>query len=130
MKIYYKFKKTFLTKNFILFVIIGLINTLIYNEYYLIGIKFINYIIASILAYLISMTCSFFMNTIFNFKVKPTLKKYFLFPISGIPTFLFQTLGLTFLVEVLNISKSYSGFITSLLAIPFSFIIMKYIIKK
>ena len=130
MKAYYKLKTLFFNKNFLIFIIIGLINTLIYNEYYLIGIKFTNYIIASIIAYLISMTCSFFMNTIYNFNINPTLKKYLLFPISSIPTFICQTLGLSLLVEIFKIPKTYSGFIASLVAIPFSFIIMKYIIKK
>ncbi len=130
MKLYYKIKNIFFSKNFILFVVIGFINTLIYNEYYLIGIKFINYILASITAYIISMTLSFFMNTIYNFKVKPTLKKYLLFPLSGIPTFICQTFGLSFLVEICNIQKTYVGLIASLIAIPISFIVMKYIIKK
>ena len=130
MKLYYKLKNIFFNKTFILFVLIGIVNTLIYNEYYLIGIKFTNYIISSVLAYLISMTCSFFMNTVYNFKIKPTIKKYLLFPISSIPTFICQTFGLSLLVEVFNIPKTYSGFIASLVAIPFSFIIMKYIIKK
>lgn len=76
------------------------------------------------------MTCSFFLNCDYNFKVKPTLKKYITFPISGIPTFLMQTVGLSLLIEFININEKVAGFAASLIAIPFSFLIMKIIMKK
>ncbi len=130
MKLYYKLKEIFLNKHFFIFVIIGIINTIIYNEYYLLGLLVMPYLISSISAYIISMTCSYLLNSTFNYNIKPTLKKYLLFPLSGIPTFLCQTLGLTLFVEVFRINESISGFLCSIVAIPFSFIIMKYILKK
>ncbi|MEG1015813.1 MAG: GtrA family protein [Bacilli bacterium] len=127
---FYKLKKTFLNKNFIIFGIIGLLNTLVYNSIYLLSLMKLPYLLSSIIAYIVSMTFSFIMNCYFNFKVKPTLKKYIMFPISGIPTLICQTIGLTFFVEVLGTPQKWSGFICSLVAIPISFIIMKKIIKK
>lgn len=129
-KIFYKIKDMFFNKNFIVFVIIGIINTIVYNGIYLLSLNIIHYIIASILAYFISMSVSFILNCKYNFKIKPTIKKYIMFPLSGIPTFFMQTVGLTFFVEVLNISEKIAGFTASLIAIPFSFIIMKLILKK
>ncbi len=130
MTIFCKIKKTFFTKNFLLFGIIGVINTIIYNEYYLISLKFFPYVISSIIGYLVSMTLSFLMNSVYNFKVKPTFKKYIMYPLTSIPTLFCQTFGLSFLVEFLNIQKEIAGFLASLLAIPFSFLIMKLVFKK
>jgi len=124
-----KFKDNFLNKRFIIFCTIGFINTLVYNIFYLLGLLFINYMISNIIAYLIAMTISFFLNCKYTFKVKPTVKKYIVFPLSGLATFITQTLGLLILVNV-GFPKEFSGLIASLIAIPITFIVMKYILKK
>lgn len=129
-KIYYKLKELFLNENFIKFVIIGFINAFIYNLYYLDFLKITNYLLSSILAYIISMTASYLMNSVYNFKTKLSIKNYLLFPLSGIPNIICQTLGLTILVEVINIKQNIAGFLCSIIAIPFSYIIMKVILKK
>ena len=130
MKIYYKIKELFFSRNFVVFVIIGVINTLAYNLIYLFLNDFMYYLVASIIGYLISMTISYLLNCKYNFKVKPTLKKYLLFPTSGIPTFFMQTVGLSLFVEVLAVPEKFAGLLASLVGIPFSYLIMRYVIKK
>lgn len=130
MKIYYKLKELFISKHFIIFVIIGIINTIIYNGLYILMLNKTHYLISSIIAYLISMTISFFLNCKYNYKVKPSLKKYIAFPISGIPTFFMQTVGLSLIVEIFLIPEKYAGLLSSIIAIPFSYIIMNIILKK
>lgn len=130
MKIYYKLKELFFSKHFIIFVVIGVINTIVYNSLYLLGLNKINYLLSSILAYIISMTVSFLLNCKFNYKIKPTIKKYIKFPLSGIPTFLMQTVGLSLFVEFLLVPEKFAGLLSSIIAIPFSYIIMNLILKK
>ena len=125
-----KIKKLFINKNFLLFIFIGLINTINYNGIYLIFLLFSNYMVSNIIAYIISMTISFFLNCKYNFKVKPSLKKFIMFPLTGLATFLCQTGGLYLLVDIFDCSKYISGFLASLLAIPITFILMKFILKK
>ena len=119
-----KFKDNFLNKRFIILCTIGFINTLVYNIFYLLGLLCMNYMISNIIAYLIAMTISFFLNCKYTFKVKPTVKKYIVFPLSGLATFITQTLGLLILVNV-GFPKEFSGLIASLIAIPITFIVMK-----
>lgn len=125
-----KIKDLFLNKNFIIFVFIGGINTLVYNGLYIIGLYIMPYMISNIVAYIISMTISFFLNCKYNFKVKPTLKKYLMFPLTGLATFICQTGGLFILVDLIHWDERICGFIASLFAIPITFVLMKYILKR
>lgn len=125
-----KIKNLFFNKNFIIFVVIGVINTLVYNGLYLLGLLIMPYMVSNIVSYIISMTVSFFLNCKYNFKVKPTLKKYCLFPLTGLATFICQTGGLFVLVDLVGWDKRICGFIASLIAIPITFVLMKYILKK
>ena len=129
-KIFYKIWNTFWNRNFFIYVIIGIVNTIIYNEYYLVFLFYWRYLVASLVSYVIAMTCSFFLNCNYNFKVKPTLKRYIMFPLSGIPSLLMQTAGLSLFIELLSIDEKIAGFVASLVAIPFSFLIMRMIFKK
>ena len=130
MKMINKIKQEFFNKNFIKFGIIGVINTINYNLLYILGLLVFNYMISNIIAYVISLIISFLLNCKYNFKVKPTLKKLLLFPLSGLATFLCQTIGLYLLVDLFNCSEYISAFISSLAAIPITFVIVKFILKK
>ncbi len=125
-----RIKNLFLSKNFIIFVVIGVVNTIVYNALYILGLYIMPYMLSNVVSYIISMTISFFLNCKFNFKVKPTLKKYLLFPLTGLATFICQTGGLFILVDLVNLNEKICGFIASLIAIPITFILMKYILKK
>ena len=125
-----KIKDIFINKTFTTFIIIGIINTINYNVLYLIGLLFTHYMISNIIAYIISLTISFFLNTKYTFKVKPTLIRFIKFPITGLATFITQTLGIFILVDIINVDKKISGFLASLIAIPITFIVMKYILKS
>ncbi len=124
-----KLKEQFLNINFIIFCIIGGINTIIYNGLYLLGLILLPYMLSNIISYVISLTISFFLNCKYNFKVKPTLKKYLMFPLTGLATFICQTGGLFLLVDIIGWPAKICGLIASLIAIPITFIVMKYILK-
>ncbi len=130
MKIYYKLKKKFLSKNFVLFALIGIINFFVYNSLYILLIHIINYVYASILSSFASMTSSFFLNSKYNFKVKPTFKNFILFPISNIPTFVFQTTGIILLVEKFHIKTTISGVLSNLCVVPFTFLLISFLLKE
>ncbi len=130
MKLCYKIKKKFFCKNFVLFALIGVVNFFVYNSLYILLIHIINYVCASLLAGFASMTSSFFLNSKYNFKVKPTIKNYILFPISNIPNFLMQTFGIILLVEKLHIKPIACGIISSFCAVPFTFILISLLLKE
>ena len=130
MKAFYKIKKTFLSKNFLLFALIGVVNFFVYNSLYILLIHIISYVYASVLSSFASMTSSFFLNSKYNFKVKPTFKNFMLFPLSNIPTFVFQTIGIVLLVEKFSFKTTISGILSSFCAIPFTFLLICLIFRK
>src|SRR5699024_11810336 len=68
------------------FIIVGCINTLNYYIPYLIFTQLLNvpYLFSHITSFLISLIISFFLNCLLLYKVKPTLKKFILFPTNKI----------------------------------------------
>ncbi len=118
-----------LSKSFGRFVVIGIINTINHNIIYLILLIYLPYLIANIGAFLLSMIISFFLNSKYTFKVKMSWSKFIYFPISYLPNFISQMIGIIILVELLKIKKEYAAFLASLIAIPFTYITMKIILK-
>lgn len=119
-------------KQAIRFVIVGIINTL---NYYLIYLLFqsalsIHYLTAHILAFLISMVGSFFMNSYFTYKIKPTLKKFFQFPLTYLVNIIVTTSAIYLLVDIMGLNEKISPLLASFLAIPFTFIASRIILTN
>ena len=57
-----RIKNLFLSKNFIIFVVIGVVNTIVYNALYILGLYIMPYMLSNVVSYIISMTISFFLN--------------------------------------------------------------------
>lgn len=113
------------------FALVGGLNTVIHNLIYLSLIHLnINYVYSTIIAFSISLIFSFYLNCYFTYKIKPTLKKFILFPISYLPNLFMQLVGIVFIVEVLRISKYLSGLLSSVIAIPLTYVIMSFILKR
>lgn len=90
----------------------------------------INYSLAFTLAFIIAMVGSFFLNSYFTFKTRPTIKKFLQFPITVLPNYLISIIGQRILVEKLNWDSYISGLLASLIAIPLTFLVTRYILTK
>ena len=122
--------KRFINTEIIRFVIVGGLNTLNYYVLYLLftNLLNINYQISHIMAFFISMVGSFFFNTYFTYKIKPTLKKFFQFPLTYVVNVTVTTLSIYILVDLLDLDKNISPLLASLVAIPFTFLTSKRIL--
>lgn len=122
--------KRFINTEIIRFVIVGGLNTLNYYVLYLLftNLLNINYLISHIMAFFISMVGSFFLNTYFTYKIKPTLKKFFQFPLTYVVNVTVTTLSIYILVDLLDLDKNISPLLASLVAIPFTFLTSKRIL--
>lgn len=127
-----EFYKMLKNSQLIRFVIVGGLNTLHYYVLYLLFLHgfHINYLISHILAFIISMVGSFFMNSLFTYKQKPTLKKFFQFPLTYVVNITVTTLGTYLFVSVFKWNKDISPLIAAVSAIPFTFIVSKKILTK
>lgn len=112
------------------FIIVGCLNTLNYYLLYLLFVHLftINYLLSHILAFAISMVGSFFMNTYFTYKTKPSFKKFFQFPLTYAVNITVTTVSIYVLVDMLHLDKNISPLLASLIAIPFTFLTSKKIL--
>ena len=117
---------------FLKYAIVGCINTADYYLSYLIFMdifKF-SYKISFVMGYVVSIVGSYFLNTYFTYKQKPSVKKFLIFPLTYVPNFIIQYVGMILLVDRINMSRKVAPVITALIATPITFFVTKYVIKK
>ncbi|KAF5074889.1 Bacterial membrane protein YfhO [anaerobic digester metagenome] len=113
------------------FILIGVFNTFHFWLWYNLFLKLsIAYPVAFTLGFVLSMIGSFFLNTYFTFKTKPTLKKFIRFPLTTLPNYLISQAGLWLLVEQLHLAKNISGLLASLAAIPVTYLVTRLILTR
>ena len=118
-------------QSFLRFIIVGFVNTFNYYILYVI-LMFLNnsYIISHTLAFLISMVGSYYLNCYFTYKTKPTLKKFFQFPLTYVVNYTVTTLSLFLLVDLLDMNEFIAPLIAAIIPIPFTYLISKWILVK
>lgn len=124
--------KKFVNLEILRFIIVGVINTGNYYGLYLflLLICHFNYMVSHIFAFLISMVGSFFLNSYFTYRTKPTWKKFMQFPMTYVVNITVTTLGVYILVDLFKLNETISPLFASFAATPFTFIISKKILKK
>lgn len=112
------------------FGIVGVLNTLNYYILYLIFLRIcsLSYMVSHLAAFIISMIGSFYLNCYFTYRVKPTLKKFFQFPITYLVNISVSSLSLIILVDLFNLNETISPLIAQGLTIPATFVISKKIL--
>lgn len=121
-----KLKHTFLSLQFIMFLIIGIINTINgigFAYLYSLIIKNVN--IAFIVGYLTSLTIAYILNSLLTFKEKLNLKKFIKFCISYIPNFLIQNVFVILFYNILNWEKLLVYCLAAIIGIPVTFLLLK-----
>ncbi|MCL7608354.1 flippase GtxA [Staphylococcus aureus] len=113
------------------FIIVGGINTLNYYVVYLLLLKLlhIEYMISHITGFLVAFVISYYLNCYFVYRVKPTWRKFISFPITQIVNVSLQTVLLYVFVSWLNLPAEIAPFAGSIITIPITFILSKWILK-
>lgn len=111
------------------FVVSGGINTLATYIIYLLLLMIFNYSVAYTLSYLSGILISFYLNSIFVFKEKVTLKKFLRFPIVYAVQYLVNMFMIYVLVEELHVTAQIVPLIVIVITIPITYILSKVIIK-
>lgn len=119
-------------KAFWKFNLVGVINTINYYIFYLLlaEILHFNYLKAHLLSFSISIIGSFFMNTYFTYKTKPTLRKFVQFPLTSIANIIISTATIFLSVQWLHLPDTIAPIIASVLPIPFTFLISRMVLAK
>ena len=121
----------FIHHEFVRFVIVGVINTATYYGLYLILLKGLGvyYFAAHIISFLISLTGSFFLNSYFTYKVKPTLGKFIRYPLTQVANTVITSVLLFLFVEVFGLSSSLAPIAALFFTVPLTFIMTGKILK-
>ncbi|MFE1902606.1 GtrA family protein [Streptomyces gardneri] len=110
------------------FALVGGVNTCTFFGCYLLLHPWMPYFAAYSLAFVLSMVGSFFLNTYFTYRTKPTWKKFALFPLTNVTNYLVQSVGLYALVTWAGMDDRIAPLVAAVVAIPFTYLISQRIL--
>lgn len=121
-----KLKNTFYTKEFVTFLIIGVINTFNGTVFSYIYSSFLNENIAFIVGYISGLIISYLLNSLITFKEKLQLNKFVKFAISYIPNFIIQNIVVIIVFNLMGLNKLIAYLLAAIIGVPITFILMKF----
>lgn len=120
-----RLKQMLLSKQFIIFVIIGGINTLSSSVFSMLYAMMLGEVIAFIPGYATGILVAYTLNSIFNFKEKLEWIKLLKYAVSTIPNFLIQFIVVYIGVQLLGINHMICYILAAIIGVPVTFIILK-----
>lgn len=125
-----KIKNTFLTKEFIAFLIIGVINTFNGTVFSYIYSSFLNENLAFISGYISGLFISYILNSFITFNESLNFYKFIKFAISYIPNFIIQNLVVIIVFNLMGLNKLIAYLLAAIIGVPITFILMKFFAFK
>jgi len=125
-----KFKNIFFSKEFIMFVIIGVINTFNGTMFSYIYSAFFNENIAFILGYISGLFISYILNSLITFKKSLSFQQFIRFAISYIPNFIIQNIVVIVIFNIMGLNKLIAYLLAAIIGVPITFILMKFFAFK
>lgn len=123
--------KQFLSRDFLTFVFIGFINA--FNGIW-IAYAYSLFLTSEVYSYIVgfctSLIISYILNSLLNFKSNINITKFIKFSINNIPNFIIQISSVILLLNKLNFSKLLAYAISSVIAVPITFILVKFNVFK
>lgn len=114
---------------FVRFVIVGILATVLHYGLYFILQGFINVNVAYTVGYVISFIANFYLTAYFTFGRKPSWKKAFGFGGAHLVNYLLH-MGLLNLFLWLGLSKPYAPIPVFAIAIPVNFLLVRFVFKR
>ncbi|MEV7865820.1 GtrA family protein [Streptomyces sp. NPDC088124] len=109
------------------FALVGAANTGTYYAFYLLLLTRLPYVAAHLVASGLSMIGSFFLNSWFTYRTRPTWRKFLLFPLTNAANLVITTVGVYLLVDVLHLGSRYAPLIAAGGAVPVTFLVSRAI---
>ncbi|MFF0288320.1 GtrA family protein [Streptomyces sp. NPDC005262] len=112
------------------FSLVGVVNTGTYYGCYLALLTVLPYLAAHVIAFALSMTGSFLLNSYFTYRTRPTWRKFLLFPLTNAANFVITTGGVWLLVDRAGFSSRYAPLVAAVAAIPITFVVSRAIMLR
>lgn len=120
-----KLKNSFLSKQFIIFIIIGVINTFNGTIFSYIYSSFLDANMAFLPGYISALLISYILNSFITFKEKLSFKKLIKFTISSMPNFIVQYL-VVIICNAIGIHRLFAYMLAAIIGVPITFLLMKF----
>jgi putative flippase GtrA len=112
------------------FALVGVVNTGTYYVLYLLLLTWLPYIAAHVIAFTLSMIGSFFLNSWFTYRTRPTWRKFLLYPLTNAANFVITTGGVYLLVDVMHFGSRYAPLIAAASAVPITFVVSRAVMLR
>lgn len=113
------------------FALVGVVNTATYYCFYLSFLALgLPYVAAHVVAFLLSMTGSFFLNCHVTYRTRPTWRKFLLFPLTNAANFVITTSGVWLLVDLAGFSSRWAPLVAAAAAVPITFAVSRTIMLR
>jgi putative flippase GtrA len=120
-----KLKNTFLSKQFVIFIIIGIINTFNGTIFSYIYSSFLNANMAFLPGYISGLFISYILNSFITFKEKLSFRKLTKFTVSSIPNFIIQYI-VVIICNLVGLNKLFAYMLAAIIGVPITFLLMKF----
>lgn len=120
-----KIKDAFLSKQFIIFIIIGIINTFTGTVFSYIYSSFLSVNIAFLPGYASGLLISYLLNSLITFKEKLNFQKFIKFTISTIPNFIVQYI-IVIICNIIGLHKLFAYMLAAIIGVPITFLLLKF----
>lgn len=110
--------------------VMGGVNTLLTYIFYLFLLMLFSYTIAFIISYVSGIIISYFLNSLFVFESKVSLKKAMRFPIVYIVQFSLNLFLLWLLVDILKLQETIAPLVAIVFTIPITYGITKLVLES
>jgi putative flippase GtrA len=112
------------------FALVGVVNTGTFYGCYLALHPLMPYFAAYSAAFALSMVGSFFLNTYFTYRTRPTWRKFLLFPLTNVTNYVVTSVGVYAFVEWAGMDDRIAPLAAAAAAIPFTFLLSRRILTK
>ncbi|MBM9434537.1 GtrA family protein [Actinacidiphila bryophytorum] len=112
------------------FALVGGVNTATFYGFYLALHGLMPYFAAYSAAFVLSMTGSFFLNTYFTYRTRPTWRKFLLFPLTNVTNYVITSIGVYVFVEWAGMNDTIAPLVAATAAIPFTYLLSRRILTR
>ena len=124
-KLLVELKRTFVSKKFIGYCLIGLFNTFNTAFFSWLAHFKLQENVAAYIGYFISLTINYILNSIIVFKNRLALRRYFRFLLSYVPNFMIYTLVSLLTINVMQMNQFWATVLATAAGAPVTFVIIK-----
>lgn len=112
------------------FGLVGVVNTATFYGCYLALRPWMPYYPAFVVAFLLSMAGSFFLNTYYTYRTRPTWRKFLLFPLTNLTNFVVTSVGVYVLVEWCAMDDRVAPLVAAAAAVPATYVLARRILVR